>query len=361
MAKLKAWRLSALGGTLELRDIAVPAVRPGTVLIRMEAVPILTYLGEYIAGKLPTYRPAEGPFTPGTNGVGVIEATGDDIWSLKPGQRVLLSPHVVSTENVEEPAQVLAGLTAVTQDSAPMMNAWRDGTLAEYTLAPASCVTPIPGDLDGLPAQQLAMLAKFVVPLGRLMRSRITPGETLVVNGATGYFGSAAVLLGLALGAARIAMGGRDLCALEKLESVGGHRTIPVALTGDCTQDSEQFRRVTMGGAHVAFDMVGRAFDAQATLSALRSLRRGGRLVLMGSMNVPLCISYGELMMNNWEIIGNFMYPISAYRRLLDLIRAGALRLAATKVMGFLLSELPDAMEAAARSRGLECAVVLMR
>jgi alcohol dehydrogenase len=65
---LKAWRASALGGTLEFRDVAVPAVRPGTVLIRMEAVPILTYLGQYIAGKLPTYRPAEGPFTPGTLG-----------------------------------------------------------------------------------------------------------------------------------------------------------------------------------------------------------------------------------------------------------------------------------------------------
>jgi alcohol dehydrogenase len=357
---LKAWRLSALGGKLELRDVAIPVVRPGTVLLHMEAVPILTYLGQYVAGRLPTYRPAEGAFTPGTNGVGSIEATGDDIWSLKPGQRVLLSPHVVSTENVEGPAQVLAGLTAISPDSAPMMDVWRDGTLAEYTLAPASSVTPIPDDLGGLPAQQLAMLGKFVVPLGGLMRSRLTPGETLVVNGATGYFGSAAVLLGLALGAARIAMGGRDQRALEKLKAICGHRTFPVALTGDGAKDIEQFKRATMGGAHVAFDMVGRATDAQATLSALRSLRRGGRLVLMGSMNVPLCISYGEVMLNNWEIIGNFMYPTSAYRRLLDLIRAGALPLDVTKVAAFSLSELPDAIEAAARNRALECTVVLI-
>jgi len=144
---LKAWRLSSLGGKFDLRDIPVPEVRPGTVLVRMEAVPILTYLGQFIAGKLPTYRPAEGEFTPGTNGVGVVEAIGDDVWSLKRGQRVLLSPHVVSSENVEEPAQVLAGLTAISSDSAPMMEAWRDGTLAEYTLAPASTVTTVPDDL----------------------------------------------------------------------------------------------------------------------------------------------------------------------------------------------------------------------
>jgi alcohol dehydrogenase len=120
---VKAWTLSSLVGKFEFCDIAIPEVRPGTVLVRMEAVPILTYLRQFIAGKLPTYRPAEGEFTPGTNGVGVIEAIGDDVWSLKPGQRVLLSPHVVSSENVEEPAQVLAGLTATSSDSAPMMEA----------------------------------------------------------------------------------------------------------------------------------------------------------------------------------------------------------------------------------------------
>jgi alcohol dehydrogenase len=189
-------------------------------------------LGQFIAGKLPTYRPAVGEFTPGTNGVGVIDEIGDDVWSPKPGQRVLLSPYVVSSENVEEPAQVLAGLTAISSDSAPMMEAWRDGPLAEYTLAPASTVTPVPDNLASWPAQQLAILAKFVVPLGGLMRSCLAPGEMLVINGATGYFGSAAVLLGLALGASRIAVGGRNRHALEELKSIGGNRTFAVALTG---------------------------------------------------------------------------------------------------------------------------------
>jgi len=55
---LKAWRLSTPGGELEFRDVAVPLVRSGTVLVRMEAVPVLTYLGQFITEKLPTYRPA---------------------------------------------------------------------------------------------------------------------------------------------------------------------------------------------------------------------------------------------------------------------------------------------------------------
>jgi alcohol dehydrogenase len=78
----------------------------------------------------------------------------------------------------------------------------------------------------------------------------------------------------------------------------------------------------------------------------------------MGSVNVPLCISYGEVMVNNWEIIGNFMYPNSAYRRLLDLVRTGMLPLDAATVTAFSLPGLLAAIEAAARNRGLQCTLV---
>ena len=88
-------------------------------------------------------------------------------------------------------------------------------------------------------------------------------------------------------------------------------------------------REAAGGGAHLAFDMVGQARDPNATLAALHSLRRGGRLVLMGSMATELPIPYGSVMLNNWEILGQFMYPASAYRRLLDLLRSGMLYISA--------------------------------
>jgi alcohol dehydrogenase len=46
-------------------------------------------------------------------------------------------------------------------------------------------------------------------------------------------------------------------------------------------------------------------------------------MILMGSMTAALPLPYTELMINNWEVIGQFMYPVDAYRRLLDLVRAG--------------------------------------
>jgi alcohol dehydrogenase len=65
-----------------------------------------------------------------------------------------------------------------------------------------------------------------------------------------------------------------------------------------------------------------------------------------------------ELMANNWEIIGQFMYPADAYRRLLDLVRAGLLDISPIRPRVFTLTALPQAMEAAAKAGSLECVVV---
>ncbi len=159
---MKAWRLERLGGTLGLKDVPTPEPRPGSVLVRIEASALMSYLKPYVAGKLPLYNPPPGPFTPGTNGVGVVAAVGRDVWHLKPGQRVVLSSHFVARDNVEDPAQILIGLTAG-EGAAPVLADWPDGTLAEYALMPVEAVTPAEG-LDHLDAAQLAAVGRCIIP-----------------------------------------------------------------------------------------------------------------------------------------------------------------------------------------------------
>jgi alcohol dehydrogenase len=354
---MKAWRLERLGGPLTFEDMPVPEVRPGSALLRIQASPLLSYLKQYLEGKLTFYIAPQGAFTPGTNGVGVIEAVGRDVWHLKPGQRVLFSPHFVAGENVEDPAQILIGLTAFGADSAAVQADWRDGSLAEYTLAPDATITPADG-LEIFDAAQLAVLNRFIVPFGGLLRGRLAAGETLVVNGATGAYGTAAVLLGVAMGAARVVAAGRNEAALDAVSRAGGRRVVPVRLSGDVQADAASLRTAAGGGAQIAFDMVGQAGDAGATLASLKSLRRGGRLVLMGSMTVPLQLSYSDIMRNDWEIIGQFMYPAGAYRRLIGMLRTGLLDISAIRPVTFPLAALPEAAEAAAKASNLECVVV---
>jgi alcohol dehydrogenase len=354
---MKAWRLERFGGALTLEDVPVPEVRSGTVLIRIQASPLLSYLKTYVEGKLTFYNPPSGKFTPGTNGVGVIEAVGRDVWHLTRGQRVVFSPYFVSSENVEDPAQILIGLTAFGAGSAPVQADWRDGSLAELALAPVSTITPIEG-LDKIAAPQLAVLNRAIVPFGGLLRGRLVAGETLVVNGATGAYGTAAVPLGIAMGAGRVVAAGRNGATLDALAGAIGRRVVPVRLTGDVLEDAASLRAAAGGGADIAFDMVGQAGDANSTLAALNSLRRGGRLVLMGSMNAPLPLSYSDIMRNNWEIIGQFMYPVGAYRSLIGMLRAGLLDISRIRPVIFPLPKLPEAMDAAARASNLECVVV---
>jgi alcohol dehydrogenase len=355
---MKAWRLEGLGGALRLLDIPKPEPKPGGVVVRVEASTLMSYLKAYVEGRLPAYRAPDGAFTPGGNGVGTVEAVGSGVWSLKPGQRVVLSSLFTSAEPTPNPAQFLIGITAFDEASRRAQAEWPDGTLAEYACLPASSVTPIDPALDHVPATQLATASRFAIPYGGLVRGRLAAGETLIVTGATGAYGSAAVLLAVAMGAGRVVAAGRNRERLERLATVAGSAVVAVPLTGERDADAARLRQAADGGAEMAFDMVGGARDPNATLAALGALRRNGRLVLMGSMSVDLPLPYMQLMLNGLEIIGNFMHGPSAYATVLALVKAGRLDLAAIAPRTYPLASLPEAMDTAASAGNLEAVVI---
>lgn len=355
---MKAWRLSKPGGELVLADVPAPELRWGSVIIRMQAAPLLTYFEQWAAGALPYAYPRR-MFTPGTNGVGVVEAVGPGVYHFKPGDRVYVDPLLVTGENVAEPAQILTGLTGIGANSEALLADWADGTYAEYVLTSPSVLSSLEG-LESFAAARLGPLSKFAIPFGGLLRGALAPTEALIVNGATGYFGSAAVLLGVALGARVVVALGRDKAALARIAELGGPRVKAVDLTGDVQTDSQAARRAAGGPVDMGLDIVGRATDPNSTLTALQALRRNGRLVLMGSMSVKLPIDYGQMLANNWSIIGNFMYPKDAFRRLAALIISGALDVDRVDITTFPLTELPAAARRAATLSGLQAVVLTM-
>src|SRR5271155_5806895 len=137
---MKAWRLDRLGGELRFEDVPTPEVRPGSILVRIEASTLMSYIKPYVEGRLPSYHVPEGGFTPGGNCVGVIEAVGKDVWRLSPGRRVVVASLFRSYENVPDPAQILIGITSLGSESERVQADWPDGTLAEYVLVPPSTV-----------------------------------------------------------------------------------------------------------------------------------------------------------------------------------------------------------------------------
>src|SRR5271163_796786 len=249
---MKAWKIDHLGGKLSYVDIPVPEVRPGSVLVRVQSQSLMSYLKPYVEGKLAAYRAPEN-FVPGGNTIGTIEAVGADVWHLKKGQRVVTSSHLIARENVQEPGQILIGITSPGGVGDELQHSWKDGTLAEYPLLPAQTVTPIEG-LDHHNLPQLTAITRCIVPFGGLVRGRLIAGETVIVNGATGAYGSAAVLMALAMGAARVVAAGRNQKTLDKLAEAGGQRVVPVLLDGNVEKDTATLRSAAGGGAHLAFD-----------------------------------------------------------------------------------------------------------
>lgn len=212
---------------------------PGEVLVAIRTAALnfpdlLTTQGLY------QYKP-ELPYIPGMEAAGVIAALGDGVTQLQIGQRVVVKPRV--------------------------------GAFAELMTLSASLVRPIPDGLDFATAAsyQAAALTAYValVRCGHLMR-----GETLLVHGASGGVGVAAVQLGKHLGARVIATGTSD----EKLAII---RTLGADEVINVTRENLRDRVKALTddrGADVIYDPVGGdVFDA-----SVRCIAWGGRLLVIG-------------------------------------------------------------------------------
>jgi alcohol dehydrogenase len=358
MATHKAWRLHA-HSDLRFDEVETPKPAADGVLVRIEAGMVLSYMGRVLSGSMPYSLPPM-PFVPGTNAIARVIAAGDNVSHVRGGDRVFLSPHLRGDVPDPEPPQILIGLTATvtTPAALKMQMRWRDGVFAEIAHWPAACVTPLAG-LDDKPATELIGLAKLIVPFGGLQRSGLRGGHTIIINGATGYFGSGAVMLAVAMGAGRVVAVGRKREALERLREAFGPRVIPATVTGDAAKDLAVIRHAAGGGADVALDLLGAAKSTSTTLSSLRALKRGGRLVLMGSAEVPLELSFREMLANDWEVVGQFMYDRTAPGQLAALAADGLLDLGKIVVTTFPLADFRRAVEAAALMQGLDLTAVV--
>ncbi len=354
----KAWRLHA-HNDLRFDDVETPKPAPDGVLLRIEAGMVLSYMGRVLSGQMPYSLPPL-PFVPGTNAIGRVIATGENVSHVRTGDRAFLSPHLRGDVPDGEPPQILIGLTSIAPTSAglALQTRWRDGVFAEIAHWPAACVTPL-FDMDDKPATELIGLAKLIVPFGGLQRTGLRGGETIIVNGATGYFGSGAVMLAVAMGAGRVVAVGRKPGGLDALRDAFGARVIPAAVSGDADKDLAIIKRAAGGSADVALDLLGSATSTSTTLSCLRALKRGGRLVLMGSAEVPLQLTFREMLANDWEVVGQFMYARQAPGQLARLAAEGLLDLKKIVVTGFKLADFERAMEAAALMQGLDLTAVV--
>ena len=233
--------------TLRVEDVAVPQPGPGQLRIKVEAA-ALNFPDTLIIRDLYQFKPPR-PFAPGGEVAGVVEALGEGVSGHQPGDRVI----------------ALCG----------------NGGLAETVLAPANQTFTLPDTIDF--ATGASLQYTYGTSYHALKdRGRLKAGETLLVLGAAGGVGLAAVELGKAMGARVIA--GVSSEAKAAVARAAGADIAFVYPRAPFDRDgqkalAELFKQACgPAGADVVYDAIGGDY----TEAALRSIAWQGRLLVVG-------------------------------------------------------------------------------
>jgi NADPH2:quinone reductase len=240
---MKAMRVHKFGGpeVLQLEELPTPKPAAGQVLVKIHAAgvnPADTYARTGNYAILPQL-----PYTPGTDGAGVIESIGDGVYKVKPGDRVYLAKNLT-------------------------------GSYAEYALALESQVYRLPEKIS------FAQGAGVFIPYGTAYhalhhQAQAKGGETVLIHGASGGVGIAAMQIARAIGCIVFGTAGTPK-GLALIEREGAH----LSFDHSKPDYKEQILKATAGkGVDVILEML-----ANVNLGAdLKLLAQYGRIIVIGS------------------------------------------------------------------------------
>lgn len=349
---MKAAVLKEFGHPLIIEELPDPVLRTGEVIVDVAAAGVLPYMAEVLGGERGYHMTL--PIVPGAGAIGRVRAVGPDSTRLKPGEWVICDPTVRSRDDALSPDITLQGLSARGDGGLKLQEYYHNGSWAEQMLAPTENVFPL-GDIEREEAPMWCALGLFLVPYGGLLAADFQPGETLLVSGATGNFGSAGVAVALAMGAGCLIAPGRNEAMLDSLEHRFGKRVRTVKLTGDEGEDTRRMKAAAPGPIDVVLDLLPPSAPATAARAAVMAVRESGRVVLMGGVGMlggdDLTLPYPWIMRSNVTIRGKWMYPPSANNLLINMVRGGLLDISTVETSVFPLDRANEAV-ASALSRG---------
>ena len=348
---MKAAVLKAFGSKLIVEDVPYPVHGTGEVIVDVVAAPVLPYAAEVFSGER-KYLLAL-PAVPGCGAVGRVRSVGPDATQLAVGDWVLCDPTVRSRDNARTPDITLQGWSARDQGGLRLQEYFHDGPFAEQMRIPTENAIRLPS-MEANNASQWCALVTLLVPYGGLLAAGLQAGETLLVSGATGNYGSSAVAVALAMGAGCVVAPGRNEMMLEELVRRFGSRVRPVKLVGDEATDRESMRQAAPGPIDCVLDLLPPSASTTVVRAAMMTVRPYGRVVLMGGVGMlggpGLDIPYPWIMRNLVTVRGQWMYSPTAVTRLASIIHAGLLDLSQFTVTEFALDDANKAVAHASAS-----------
>ena len=253
---------------LTWKELPTPEPKAGEVLIEIQAAS-LNFPDLLIVQNKYQMKPAL-PFVPGSEYAGVVRAVGEGVKHLQVGQSVAC----------------LSGT----------------GGFGTHTIAPAALCMPLPAGFPAVDAAAFIMI--YATSWHALMdRAALKAGETVLVLGAAGGVGTAAIQLAKAAGARVIAAASSDdKCALCR--ELGADETINYSVHAPDGSLREEIKRLTGGkGPDVVYDPVGGAFAEPV----FRSIAWRGRYLVVGFASGPIpALPFNLALLKGASIVGVF-------------------------------------------------------
>ncbi|HEU4673442.1 MAG TPA: alcohol dehydrogenase catalytic domain-containing protein [Candidatus Limnocylindrales bacterium] len=313
---MRALALTAFGGPEHLSFVELPDPTPATdeVLVRVRTVganrmdlDVMRHKGIGMRVSLPQIL--------GLDPAGEVVATGAAVTDLRPGDRVVAKPSVAC-------GACRFCLAGDDDACAHLVNLGvdRQGGFAELIAIPRQNLARIPGGLDFPAATALAHAA----PVALLMlreRAAVRPGEVVLVSGAGGSIGSAAVQIACLLGCRVIALAGSP-ATVEWASSLGAEAVVDTS--AEPTFAAHVRELAGPDGVAVHVESVG---DPGVFAEAVRSLGRRARAVVCGSHAAPeVSIDLNWLYRNRISLIGSSGSSLASFRDAFALVAEGRIR-----------------------------------
>ena len=324
-------KLQQPGGpeALTLTEVPIPEPGPAEVLVRVAACGFCHHDLLVIKGVL--RRGVKPGLVPGHEISGVVVQLGENVTTLKPGERVV-SLLVSACGHCD---RCLEGREHRCRNGQGTGHG-RDGGFAEYVVISEFGLVAIPDGVD------LISAALFACPLGVALQglqqaAQVQPGETVVVTGAGGGLGTHTVQLAAALGCRVLAV----TSSPEKAELLSDLGATEVLLAGELEFSELVLAYTEDQGAQVIIDTVGSVLYP----STWNSLAQFGRWVLLGEVaGNPVSIDPAEVIFRDASILGSS-----------GVSREGVLRIAEMVSQGLIMAVVGQrlAMEEVATAYGL--------
>ncbi len=294
---------------LQYGERPTPEPGPGEVRVAIRAA-ALNHLDVFVREGLPG---VPLPQVPGADGAGVVDRIGVGVEGLAAGDRVLIQPGLYcnACEFCRAGEQSLCVKFRILGEHVA-------GTFADFVVVPARNVFPVP---EGLSFEQASAFPLVYQTAWRMVltRGEVSPGKTVLIHGAGGGVGGAALEIALLAGG-RVFATTRGEEKARRLREAGAERVIDYA-AGDVARAIRD--ATAKRGVDVVIDSVGE----KTWMTSLKSVVKGGRIVTCGATTGPNPEEEIRLIFwNHISILGSTMANDREFRAMLSAVAAGRLR-----------------------------------